>query len=188
MTQTTMTRSSLVNGIDVVALADNIEAIKGDAGLAAFRFRGRTQWLGGDRSRTSVKAFLGAGEEQRTDAQAFELRSAEPAVLLGTDADPNPVEHLLHALATCVTTTLAYHAAHRGIVIDAIESEIDGDIDLRGFLGLSDEIRKGCQRIGLALRVKSDAPAERIAELARFSPVFDTVSKSVPVELTVETA
>jgi uncharacterized OsmC-like protein len=115
------------------------------------------------------------------------IDNGEPPVLLGRDEGANPVEHLLSALMGCMTTTLAYHAASRGIEIKAIDTESDGDIDVRGFLGLSDKIRKGYQNIRVRMRVKSDATPETLAELAKFSPVYDVVSKSVPVDVVIET-
>ena len=82
---------------------------------------------------------------------------------------------------------MAYHAASHGIEIEAIDTESEGDIDLRGFLGLSDKIRKGYQNIRVRMRVKSTAKPETLRELATFSPVYDVVSNSVPVDLVVET-
>ena len=106
---------------------------------------------------------------------------------MGEDKAPNPVEWLLHALIGCMTTTLAYHAASRGIAIEGIESSIDGDIDLRGFLGLSDKVRKGYSSIRVNMRVKSTGSPTALTTLAKLSPVFDVVSKSVPVDVTITT-
>ena len=103
--------------------------------------------------------------------------------LLGGDKAANPVEFVLHALAACLTTTMVYHAASRGIVIKTVSSELEGDIDVRGFPGLADDVRK----VRVKMRVQSDAPAQQLAELAKFSPVYDIVSNSLPVEVTVET-
>lgn len=108
-------------------------------------------------------------------------------MLLGRDAGANPVEYVLHALAACLTTTMVYHAAARGIGIEAVESQLDGDLDLRGFLGISNEVRKGYREIRVRMRVKSQAEPEMLRELAQFSPVFDIVSNSLPVKVVVET-
>ena len=94
---------------------------------------------------------------------------------------------MLHALVGCITTSTAYHAAAKGIRIDAISSHVDGDLDLRGFLGLSDKVRKGYSAIRVKLRVKTQADAETIEGLTAMSPVLDTVSRSVPVTVSVET-
>lgn len=177
----------VVNGVNVTALMDTIEAVKQTPEIAAFRFRGSNTWLGGDHNRSTFKQFYGAGGEQRATASGFVLDNGEPEVLLGSDEGANPAEHLLNALMGCLTTTMTYHAAARGIEIKSIETEAEGDLDLRGFLGLSDTIRKGYQSIRVRMRVKSDADAARLRELAQFSPIYDIVSNSVPVDLAVET-
>ena len=117
----------------------------------------------------------------------FSFGADEPSVLLGGDKAANPVEFVLHALAACLTTSLVYHAAARGIAIKTISSEVEGDIDVRGFMGLADDVRKGYHHVRVKMRVQSDAPAEQLATLAKFSPVYDIVSNSLPVEVVVET-
>jgi len=178
---------SIVNGVNVTALFETIEAVKGNAEIAKFNFRAKNTWMGGDRNRSTIKEFTGALSEHRTGVQAFIADNGEPEVLLGDDAAPNPVEWLLHALIGCMTTTTAYHAASRNIAIEAIDSDIDGDLDLRGFLGLSADVRKGYQAIRVNMRVKTKALPETIKALTQMSPVFDVVSKSVPVTVSIET-
>lgn len=178
---------AMLNGVNVSALFETIEAVKGNAEIAKFNFRAKNTWLGGDRNRSTIKEFTGALSEHRTGIQAFIADNGEPEVLLGDDAAPNPVEWLLHALIGCMTTTTAYHAAARNITIEAIDSDIEGDLDLRGFLGLSDTVRKGYQKITVRMRVKTKALPETIKTLTQMSPVFDVVSKSVPVAVSIET-
>ena len=100
------------------------------------------------------------------------------------------VEYLLHALAACVTTSMVYHAAAKGIQIHEVESGIEGDIDLRGFLGLDKSIRNGFQQIRMSFRIKTDATDDEFKTLSelgpRFSPVFDSVTKGVPVVVKTE--
>lgn len=180
-------RPVMLNGVNVTALMETIQAVQGDPRIAKFNFRAKNLWRGGDRNRTTIADFTGACAEHRTGVEPFAVDSAEPDVLLGDDAAPNPVEWLLHALIGCMTTTTAYHAAARGIEIDAMESALDGDIDLRGFLGLSEDIRTGYSAIRVRMRVKTKAPAETIKALTAMSPVFDVVSKSVPVSVSIET-
>ncbi len=184
---TTPSAPAPVNGVDVAALFETIEAIKGNAEIARFNFRASNAWLGGDRNRSTIKNFTGALKTHREDASAFVFDNGEPEVLLGQDLAPNPVEWLLHALIGCMTTTTAYHAASRNIEIKAIDSKIDGDIDLRGFLGLSSDIRKGYSAIRVKMRVKTKAMPETIKALTKMSPVFDVVSRSVPVDVFIET-
>jgi len=183
----TKEQATVVNGVNVSALMDTIAAVKQNPEIAAFRFRGTNTWLGGDHNRSTFKQFYGAGEEHRSGRQGFVLDNGEPEVLLGADEGANPAEHLLNALMGCLTTTMAYHAAARGIEIEAIDTEADGDIDLRGFLGLSQTIRKGYQTIRVRMRVKSKAEPATLRELAQFSPIYDVVSKSVPVDVAIET-
>jgi len=168
-------------------MTDTIAAVKGNAEIAKFNFRATNKWMGGDKNRTTIKDFTGALTEQRTGATTSTADNGEPPVLLGRDEAPNPVEWLLHALIGCMTTTTAYHAASRDIAIEAIDSEIEGDLDLRGFLGLSGEVRKGYSAIRVRMRVKTKADAPTIKTLTAMSPVFDVVSRSVPVTVHVDT-
>ena len=111
----------------------------------------------------------------------------EPAILAGEDEGANPVEHLLHALASCLTTSMVAHAAVRGIAIEELESELEGDIDLRGFLGLADDVPKGYTAIRAKFRVKADAgDLETLRRLANFSPVFNTLTSGTNVDVKVE--
>jgi uncharacterized OsmC-like protein len=176
----------IVNGVDVTALSQTLDAIRQDPKLGAFQFRASNTWLGGGLNRSTIDRFYGAGQEQMRP-KPFSFSADEPPVLLGGDSGANPVEFVLHALAACLTTTMAYHAAARGIEIRSISSALEGDLDLRGFLGLSDDVRKGYHHVRVKLRVQSDAPAEQLEALAKFSPVYDIVSNSLPVEVTVET-
>lgn len=175
-----------VNGVDVGALKDVIQKIRQSPNLGKFQLRVHNEWLDGGRNRSTIKEFYGVGREDTTRNQPFVLHCDEPKVMLGQDTAPNPVEYLLHALAGCVTSTLVYHAAARGIEIESVESSLEGDIDVRGFLGLSDDVPRGYKTIRVTLRVKSDAPAEKLLELAKYSPVYNSVAKSVPIDLKIE--
>ena len=94
------------------------------------------------------------------------------------------MEYLLHALAGCLTSSLVYHAALEDIRIEELEAELEGDIDLRGFLGISDDIRKGYQAIRVNFKVKTDAEnLEKLKALTKFSPVFDVVSNGTKVDI-----
>ena len=187
MTETAMTLPVVTNGVNVSALYDTVEAVKGNAEIAKFNFRLQNHWISGDRNQSTIKDFRGALTDHRTDGKAFVFENGEHQILLGVDAAPNPVEWVLHALIGCMTTTTAYHCAARGIEVEAIDSKIDGDLDLRGFLGLSEEVRKGYSRIRATMRVKTKATPSEIAAITDFSPVKDIVGRSVPIDLTVET-
>jgi uncharacterized OsmC-like protein len=184
-------KSTRLNGVDVNRLQQTISAIGQDAGLAKFRFRLENQWLGGGYNRSTVRSFFGAGMEH-PHARSFELFADEPPVLLGADAAASAGEFLLHALAACITGTIAYHAAARGIEIEEIDSSVEGDVDLRGFLGLDDRVRNGFQQIRVKVRIKADVPDDELQALCdlgpRYSPVFDTLAKGLPVKVSAERA
>ncbi|HKY02623.1 MAG TPA: OsmC family protein [Burkholderiales bacterium] len=176
-----------VNGVNVAAMFDTIDAVKQDKELATFRFRADNRWVNGGYNRSTIKSFYGCRAEDTTRSAPFVLAADEPPVLLGEDKAANPAEYLLHALAACLTTSTVYHAAARGIEIEAVDSQLEGDMDLRGFLGLSSEVRKGFECIRVRMRFKTQASPEAIFELAQYSPINDVVSKSLPVKLTIET-
>lgn len=178
--------SQTVNGVDVARLGQTVEAVRQQPSLATFQFRTANRWIGGGHNRSTIQGFYGAGEEDRTRATAFVLDADEPPVLLGKDQGANPVEFVLHALAACLTTSMVYHAAARGIRIESVESRLEGDLDLRGFLGNSDKVRPGYKNIRVHFQVASDAPAEELQQLTTYSPVFDIVSNPVPVSVSIE--
>lgn len=178
-------KEKFVNGVDLLGLFQTIEAVKDDPEIGDFRFRAKNRWHGGALNETTIDEFYGAREAQKRK-RPFVFKNDEPPVLLGEDRGANPVEFLLHALAGCVTTTLAFHAAARGIKIEAIETGLKGDIDLQGFLGLSDDVPRGYKGIEVVMKVKSDAHPKILRELAEFSPVYNTINGKTPVHVTVE--
>jgi len=175
-----------VNGIDVDVLQATVNNIKQDPGLAKCRFHVRNKWLEGNHNRTTVSSFYGAKQENR-HSQTFSLDADEPPVLAGHDQAPNPVEHLLNALAACVTTSLVAHAAVRGIRLEEVESEIEGDLDLQGFLGISKNVPRGYTEIRMKLKVKSDETnMEKLKRLAEFSPVYNSLINGTNVDIEIE--
>ena len=187
MLQQTMEKpSTKINGVDVTALGRTLRLLNEEPKLGAFQFRASNRWIRGGLNRSTVQGFYGAGEEHGR-SKAFTMTADEPPVLIGGDQGANPVEFVLHALAACLTTSMVYHAAARGIEIGAVSSELEGDIDVRGFTGLADDVRKGYSNVRVKMTVASAAPANTLETLAKFSPVYDIVSNSLPVELSVET-
>ena len=184
--QAVMQTSENVNGIEVDKITSVISEINADANNAKWKFWSKNQWMGGAMNQSAFKNFYSLGQENTSRTAPFMLEADEPVSLSGNDTAPNPVEHLLHALTSCLTTSLVAHAAVRGITVEEINTSTEGDIDVRGFLGLSEEVRKGYQAIRINMKVKSEAPAETLRELALFSPVYDVVSNSLPVDLVVE--
>jgi uncharacterized OsmC-like protein len=182
---TTKPASNIVNGIDLDTLTGTVQAIDQDPELGACKFRARNTWVGGSQNCTTVSGFYGAKQEI-AHKQVFELHADEPPILAGNDDGANPVEHLLNALAACVTTSMVAHAAVRGIYIEALESELEGDIDLRGFLGLDEDVPKGFTDIRMKFRVKSDiSNMDRLKQLTAFSPVFNTITQGANVDIQV---
>jgi uncharacterized OsmC-like protein len=181
--------ATITNGVDLARLTDTIEAVKAAPDLGRFQFRIQNRWIDCGENRSEVQPFTAGGRvfKHRT---ALTLLADEPESLLGTDRGANPVEHLLHALASCVTTSMVYHAAARGIPVERVESTLEGDLDLRGFLGLAPNVRKGYQGIRLKIRIKADISDEQFQELIslgpNFSPVYDSVTNGVPIAVSTE--
>ena len=177
-------KSTALNGVDVDQLFGNIDAIKEAPVLGKFKFRANNKWINGGHNQTTINNFHGI-QQEHDHADPFKLDADEPPLLLGEDIGPNPVEYALTALAACVTTALVYHAAAKGIKLDAVEARLEGDIDLRGFLGISDDVRKGYENIRIYYKIDADVPDEQLEELVqmgtKYSPVFDTFTNPVQV-------
>ena len=178
-----------VNGVNVDELFATIEAVKSDAEIARFRFRAANKWIDGGNNQTVINDYDGA-RQTFSRSEPFVIQKDEPPILLGTDKGANPVEYVLAALAGCLTTSLVYHAAAQGVEIEEIESRFEGDLDLRGFLGLDETVRNGYESVRVAFKIKSDAPQEKLQELVelaqRRSPVFDILTNKTPVEVRLE--
>jgi uncharacterized OsmC-like protein len=184
--QQAMNGTTVINGIEIDTLKATIGAIRNEPDLGACHFRATNKWLSGNHNRSRVTGFYGA-QQEIAHKQTFRMDADEPAILAGNDKGANPVEHLLHALASCLTTSMVAHAAVRGIQIDELESEFEGDIDLRGFLGLADDVPKGYTAIRAKFRVKADpADLETLRGLTAFSPVFNTLTSGTDVDVKVE--
>lgn len=184
MSQATL--SGVVNGVDVERMGTTVQAVQQNSSLASYQFRTANRWIDGGHNRSTIQSFYGAGQEDSIRTKPFVLDADEPPALLGKDQGANPVEYVLHALAACLTTSLVYHAAARGIKVESVESKLEGDLDLRGFLGISDQVRKGYQSVRVNFTIKSDASAEQLGELTKFSPVYDILSNPVPVSIHIE--
>jgi uncharacterized OsmC-like protein len=172
--------------VQLETLQETVNAIARDPALGHCRFRARNRWLGGTHNRSTITGFYGARQEI-AHRQEFTLHADEPPILAGNDDGANPVEHLLNALAACVTTSMVAHAAVRGIPIQSLESELEGDIDLNGFLGLDAKAPKGYTAIRVRFTVDTDAGnLETLQQLATFSPVLNTITRGANVDIEVE--
>ncbi|HQR25445.1 MAG TPA: OsmC family protein [Nocardioides sp.] len=186
-----MSISSTINGVDVERLTGTVEAVTADPGLGKFQFRARNHWIDGGHSRTTIHGFYGAGQEDTTREGPFVLDSDEPPVLLGENRAPNAGEYALQALAACLTGTIVYHAAARGLALRGLECTVQGDLDVQGFLGLDSDIRPGYEEIRVSIKVAGELDDDQLAEIAgltRFSPVRDTVTNPVAVSIDVARA
>ena len=135
------------------------------------------------------KDFYGAGEEDDT-REAMVFHMDEPPVLWGTNQGANPVEYLLAALSGCLTTTMIAHGSARGIQIKAVESRYEGDIDVRGLLGISEDVKVGYQNIRVYFKIDADIPEAQKEELVKLaqkhSPVFNTIFNQTPVSVQLD--
>ena len=180
------------NGVDTAQLFGTLDAVKADPELARFQFRAHNTWIDGSHNRTTIRDFYAAKQEDTSRIEEFVLDAGEPAILIGSDTGPNPAEYLLHALAACLTTSLVYVAAARGVRLTEVESTLVGDMDVQGALGISDDVRNGFTHIRASFRVKGDAPEPKLREIVtraqQRSAVFDMVSNGVPVTVDVAVA
>jgi len=177
------------NGVDVPTLFATLDAVKGAPEIARFQFRARNEWVSGTHNRSTIHGFYGAGQEDTSRAEPFAYDADHPTVLIGTNQGPTPVEFLLHAIAACLTSGLANIAAARGVTLRRVSSTVEGDIDLLGILGLSDEVRNGYRQIRVHFNVEGDASAEELAALVdrsrRRSAVYDVLVNGTDVQIDV---
>jgi uncharacterized OsmC-like protein len=192
MTTTTTGTETVRNGVDTAQLFATLDAIDAQPSLGRFQFRATNRWIDGAHNRATIRDFYGAGQEDVSRAEAFSVDAGEPAVLCGSDTGPNPAELLLAALAACLTTSLVYVAAARKVRLTAVSSTVEGDMDVRGALGLSDDVRNGFEQIRVHFHVEGDASEEKLRELVQRaqqrSAVFDMVTNGVPVSVGVDAA
>ena len=179
------------NGVDTEQLFGTLDLIKAQPELAKFQFRVSNRWIDGSHNRSTIKDFYAAGGEDTTRSDPFVIDAGEPAILVGSDTGANPAEHLLHALAACLTTSIVYVAAARKVELTSVESIVTGDMDVRGALGVDDEPRNGFERISVSFRIAGNAPEEKLREVVERakarSAVYDMVTNGVPVAVEVTT-
>lgn len=171
MTSPTPITSNLVNGIDVERLRSAIAGIRADPKQGATHWHVSTRWMGGARSDTRVESYRIGGQEVRKD---FTLEVDEPLELCGTNRHANPQEYLLAALNACMTVGYVAACALEGIVIEDLRIESEGDIDLRGFLGIDASVRPGYDEICYTVHLKAKASP------AQLEKVHDVVCRTSP--------
>jgi len=187
---TTTADETLRNGVDTAALFATLDAVKGNHDIATFQFRASNTWVSGTNSRSTIHGFYGAMQEM-THEQPFVFEADHPAVLVGKDRGPTPVEHLLHSLAACLTAGIANIAAARGVNLTEVTSTVEGDIDLLGILGLSADVRNGYEKIKVRFTVRGD-DADKLRDVVersiQRSAVYDVLTNGVPVTVEVDAA
>jgi uncharacterized OsmC-like protein len=184
--QTKTQEITVVNGVNVTTMMETINMIKETPEISQFKFRATNRWQDGTHNRATVKDFYGAMQEDDSrETLVYEID--EPPVLLGDNKGANPVEYLLVGLSGCLTTAMIAHAAAKGITLRSVESRLEGDLDVQGFLGLSKDIPVEYQEIRVTFKIDADITDEEKEELIRmaqkYSPVFNTVSKPVTVHV-----
>ncbi|MEV0796540.1 OsmC family protein [Kribbella sp. NPDC050281] len=188
---TTTTEKPRRNGVDTATLFATLDAVKGQNEIAKFQFRASNTWQTGTHSRSTASGFFGAMQELRHQSDTV-LDFDHPAVLVGTDNGPTPVEYLLHAIAACLTAGIANIAAARGVELTKVTSTVEGDIDLLGILGLSDgSVRNGYEQIRVSLAIEGDADDETLRGIVeqsrRRSAVYDVLANPTSVVIDVVT-
>jgi uncharacterized OsmC-like protein len=178
-----------LNGVDTPTLFATINAVRDQPELARFKFRASSRWLSGTHSRSKSEGFYGAGGEHQ-HASEWQFDSDHPAVLVGKDQAPLPVEYLLYGLLACITSGIGNISAARGVKLTEVKSTIEGDMDLRGVLGLSNEVRNGYESLKVNFTIRGDAPPEKLREIVEQSrarsAVYDVLSNGVAVDITVD--
>jgi len=184
-----MAEEKIVNGVNVDKLFGTIDAVKGAPDIAKFKFRANNKWINGGHNQTAIKEYHGT-QKDLSHKKQFILDADEPPLLLGEDTGPNPVEYALTALAACLTTSMVYHAAAKGIELRGVEARLEGDLDLRGFLGISEDVPVGYENIRVYFKIDADVSDQQKEELcrmaAKYSPVFHTISNATPVSIQPE--
>jgi uncharacterized OsmC-like protein len=177
------------NGYPYERIFGTVEAIQANPELGKFQFRATNKWIKGGHNRSTIQGFYGAGKEDDSRKKPFIYDNSEPPSLLGNNEGANPVEYILHGLAGCMTTTITLHAAANGIELTSVESRLEGDLDVQGFLGINDQVRNGYQQIRVEFTIKGNMTEEQkemLESFARKSPVFDIVTNKVPVQVAMK--
>ncbi|HTN81858.1 MAG TPA: OsmC family protein [Acidimicrobiales bacterium] len=179
------------NGVDTATLFATIDAVKNDNDIAKFQFRATNKWISGTHNQSTIHGFFGAMQEMEHQ-QGWTFNADHPAVLVGKDNGPTPVEYLLHALAACLTAGIANVAAARGVNLTEVESTVEGDIDLLGILGLATEAqpaRNGYEQIRVSFKLRGDSPENlrKVVEQSRSrSAVYDVLTNGTPVHIDID--
>ena len=182
-----MAMTTVNNGVNVQALLDAREVLKGAPQAAKFTWRASCKWQNGTFSKTRVQGFFGLGEEQRHKTETS-FDADHPEVFASEDRGITPIEYVLVGLASCLTAGVAAVAQNRGIQLRSVESKLEGQMDVRGILGVDSDVRNGYDEIKVTFTIDADASKKDIeaivAQSQKRSAVYDVITN--PVNVTVE--
>ncbi|MEH6650901.1 MAG: OsmC family protein [Motiliproteus sp.] len=185
MTNAAEKTDQIVNGINTGRIIELATTMSQQSEFAKFRFQANNDWIGGSRSRTSVKDFYAGNNERTERAKALTIGADQPAFLGGENTAPNAVEHYLNSLVSCLSTTIVAHASVQGIKIEALAINAEGTMDARGFFGVSEAVRRGYSKVKVGIKAKATTDEETLRNLINYSPVYEMVSKALPVEVDI---
>ena len=182
-----MAMTTVNNGVNVQALLDAREALKGAPEAAKFTWRASCKWHNGTHSKTNVGGFFGLGQEQQHKTETS-FDADHPEIFASEDKGITPIEYVLVGLASCLTAGVAAVAQNRGVQLRSVESTLEGQMDIRGILGMDGDVRNGYDDIKVTFKIDADAPKKDIeaivAQSQKRSAVYDVITN--PVNVTVE--
>ena len=185
MTNTAINTDHIVNGIDTARIVELATNISQDDNYGISRYRADNEWINGSLSRTAIKDFYAGNAERTERAHALIVDADLPAFLAGGNTAPNAVEHYLHSLVSCITTTVVAHASVQGFSIQAFNVWAEGEMHARGFFGISDDANRGFSKVRVEVRAKTSADEATVRKLMSYSPVYELVSKAIPVDVNI---
>lgn len=180
--------STTINGFQKEAINATVGAIIENPKIAEFELRAENTWITAGHNRSFIQGFYGGCQEDTSRETPFIYDNDEPPLLLGTNKGANPAEVILHGLLGCMTTSISLLAAAHGIEVSGISSKVEGDVDLKGFLGLDETATKGFKQIRVAFEIDgvTDEQREELMTLAKRSPIFNTLVRPIDVQVSVQ--
>jgi uncharacterized OsmC-like protein len=180
--------ATIDNGVNVQALLDARGVLAQAPEAAQFTWRASSRWENGVHSTTKIQNFFGLGEEQSHKTETV-FDADHPAVFAAQDNGITPIEYLLVGLASCLTAGVASVAQNRGIQLRSVESQVEGNHDIRGILGVDGDVRNGFNDIKVTFAIDADASREEIealvAQSQKRSAVFDALTNPTEVSVVV---
>jgi uncharacterized OsmC-like protein len=182
-----MAMATADNGVNVQALLDARDALKGSPEATQFTWRASCKWVNGTHSQATVKGFFGLGEEQSHKTETS-FEADHPEIFASEDNGITPIEYVLVGLASCLTAGIASVAQNRGVQLRSVESRVEGKMDIQGILGMDSDVRNGYSDIKVTFDIDADASKQDIeaivAQSQKRSAVYDAITN--PVNVTVE--